>query len=53
MKTYWESEGIHNSFLTLALDGGEWSVSCTGHYPQRRLLIVPNEEFYSKYIALL
>jgi hypothetical protein len=30
IETYWESGGIAPLFLALALDGGEWSGSCTG-----------------------
>jgi hypothetical protein len=32
MKTYWGLEVYLHSFLTSALDGGEWSVSLNGHF---------------------
>jgi hypothetical protein len=39
MKTHWRSGGIAHSFLTLALEGGEWSVSRSGCFiPQRKSL---------------
>jgi hypothetical protein len=35
MKMYGESGGIGQSFLTSALDGGEWSASHTCHFTIR------------------
>jgi hypothetical protein len=32
MKTYWGVELYLHTSLTLALDGGEWSASCPGHF---------------------
>jgi hypothetical protein len=39
MKTYWGSGGIAHTFLTSALDGGEWSASRPGRFtPRERAL---------------
>jgi hypothetical protein len=35
MKAYWGSEGKLHTFLTSALDGGEWSASHTGCFTPR------------------
>jgi len=32
MKVYWGMEVYLHAFLTLALDGGEWSASCSSFY---------------------
>jgi len=32
MKTYWRVEVELHTFLTLAVDGGEWSASCPGRF---------------------
>jgi hypothetical protein len=41
MKTYWESEGWLHSFLTLALDGGEWLVSRPGRINPKKISLYP------------
>jgi hypothetical protein len=35
MKLYWGLEIYLHAFLTLVLDGGEWSASRTGHFTPR------------------
>jgi hypothetical protein len=35
MKMYWGVEIQHHTFLTIALEGGEWSASCPGHFTPR------------------
>jgi len=32
MKTYWGVEFQLCTFITLSLDGGEWSASCPDHF---------------------
>jgi hypothetical protein len=36
MKAYWGSGGIDARILDPALDGGEWSISCSGRYTARK-----------------
>jgi hypothetical protein len=40
MKIYWGVE-VQPKFLTLALDGGEWSASCTSHFTLQNKMPVP------------
>jgi len=35
MKAYWGVEVYLHALLTSALDGGEWSASCPGHFIPR------------------
>jgi len=44
MKEYEEMEIQLYSFITTALDGGEWSALCPGHFSPQTKTLLPTEE---------